>query len=852
MAEIANRKSQIANPPDVLIGLSLTVLAIVFFWPAAVGRGTFYFFDTENQNYPLRDYYARHVREGVFPLWCPELLAGYPLFAEGQAGAAYPGNLLFLLPWPTWWAFSWTVILHLALAGWGMYGFLRALRAAPAGAAAGAAAFMFSGFLVCRVQHVNMMNSAAWIPTLFWLVERGCQTRRAGWFLADGAALGCQLLAGHAQITVYTLAVLGPYLLFRAKGTRDKGQGTRDKGQGTRDKGTKSQIANHKSQIANRIFLPALLLLGTAAAFAAVQLVPTAELITMSERAGGLSYERSRVYPLESWHLLFFFVPNVCGRRFAEGYWGPLLYWEYVAYLGLLPLLLAGLSPWLVERRTAWFWWIVAAVFGLGAFGDHLPVYRLLWHLPGFHSMRGPARLLVIWTFATCVLAGLSLSALAEGGTAQRPFPTGPKPPGRWALRHLSSLIPHPSSLIRWSLCVVWSVWGLGVLFAATQFWPTLAAMEPQRARTISASILALLFFSASALTVLTLLIRGVRGAGWAAAGLVIVDLGWAFWGYHPFQPPSYWTERTPDRVWVERETGPFRLLAPAARQLRADTNLLYGFSNFWMMTPLWTQRHQIFYRHCEEDRFHHPERFERLLDLLQVRFIQRPPPEAKVPLPEVPKVSKVPGERNELHGLVRRTERLPRAWIVPCAHFVANGNEAFAAATDPQRDLRAEVVVEGRGDGRERKGTEGNGRGRKGTKGTRKRESEDPATHVSRFTFHVSRLVLYEPHRVRAEVTARDRGWFVLGDSFYPGWRVYVDGRERAVYRANYLFRAVPLIANDRTVDWVYQPTGFRLGFFVSGLALGGLVGWWVGGLARTSGTRRRETRRCKGGKKP
>ena len=69
-----------------------------------------------------------------------------------------------------------------------------------------------------------------------------------------------------------------------------------------------------------------------------------------------------------------------------------------------------------------------------------------------------------------------------------------------------------------------------------------------------------------------------------------------------------------------------------------------------------------------------------------------------------------------------------------------------------------------------------------------------------------------------------------VLGDTHYPGWRAWVDGREVPVAEANHLFRAVSVSSEDREVVFRFDSTSFRVGVLislVSGLAL--LAAWWA-----------------------
>ena len=59
------------------------------------------------------------------------------------------------------------------------------------------------------------------------------------------------------------------------------------------------------------------------------------------------------------------------------------------------------------------------------------------------------------------------------------------------------------------------------------------------------------------------------------------------------------------------------------------------------------------------------------------------------------------------------------------------------------------------------------------------------------------------------------------LSETFYPGWRAWVDGRREKIYRANHAFRAIPLGPGRHTVYLAYQPFSFYLGLTISGLSL-------------------------------
>jgi hypothetical protein len=81
--------------------------------------------------------------------------------------------------------------------------------------------------------------------------------------------------------------------------------------------------------------------------------------------------------------------------------------------------------------------------------------------------------------------------------------------------------------------------------------------------------------------------------------------------------------------------------------------------------------------------------------------------------------------------------------------------------------------------------------------------------------------------NRLYLKVKASENVMLVLSDTYYPGWKVWVDGRPEKIYQANYAFRAVPLHAGIHQVKFVYDPLSLKLG---AGVSLLGILGCIVG----------------------
>jgi hypothetical protein len=93
--------------------------------------------------------------------------------------------------------------------------------------------------------------------------------------------------------------------------------------------------------------------------------------------------------------------------------------------------------------------------------------------------------------------------------------------------------------------------------------------------------------------------------------------------------------------------------------------------------------------------------------------------------------------------------------------------------------------------------------------------------------------IKLYRNNRVQIDAQLSEPGILVLTDAFYPGWKARVDGQERKILRANYLFRAVELPAGNHKVEFIYDPESFKIGLAISLFTIGllvtvPLIGWF------------------------
>lgn len=97
----------------------------------------------------------------------------------------------------------------------------------------------------------------------------------------------------------------------------------------------------------------------------------------------------------------------------------------------------------------------------------------------------------------------------------------------------------------------------------------------------------------------------------------------------------------------------------------------------------------------------------------------------------------------------------------------------------------------------------------------------EKPSPISAQFGPGTAEIVSYKPQEVIIKTSSKEPKLLFLSDNFYAGWKATVDGDEVQIMRANYTFRAVPLIGGDHEVRFYFDSASFKVGLLVSGVSL-------------------------------
>jgi hypothetical protein len=672
--------------------------------------------DLMNDRYPLRYFLGTLIKEGRLPLWVPHIYGGFPLFAAVEVGSFYPPNLIFFGLFEPLIALNLDILFHIFLTGVFTYLYARSLKMERVSALFSGLILMYSGFFISHMKQLNMVNAACYVPLLFFMIERYCQKGQFKYLLYFSLVLGIQILAGHPQITYYTILGSIAYFCFRLKST-----------------------------LTIKQFLPRLcffsLTIGIGFAVGAIQLIPTFELSSLSQRSGGVPYQFATSCNYHPYDILTFLYPFINGNPGTASYkLGTYkvgsVFWEDYGYVGLIPLFLALylIASTFYSRkitRVHTFFLICSFFLVLGA---ATPFFKIFFYLvPGMNYFRFPTRFLLFTDFSLAILAGMGFSKLF----IRRSFFIS-------GIIFLLTLADLWFFQVRQNPVIEMEKWG----------------ETPETAKYLQQDQGLFRIFSPH--SKLTHIFAFREANGWEG------DLSPYLEQRSVLQPSSNilsdlatcdgYINLTPQyllKIWgdekVDGEITKTYHLSPDGKEMRVD------------------------------------EGFIKIVSLFNAKYILSWWPIHHPALREVFRSGKTIIYLNQ--------QVFPRCFVVPHSLVIQDDDESVRFLFSEKFSPKETVILSENPEGMQ----------------------EETAV----FRDALVEVKEYNPTGILLRVKMQSPGFLVTSDTYYPGWKVEIDGKRGRIYRANVCQRAIYLPVGDHEVRFFFAPSSLTLGFVVSSFAL-------------------------------
>lgn len=509
----------------------------------------------------------------------------------------------------------------------------------------------------------------------------------------------------------------------------------------------------------------------------AVQLIPGIELLNQAARSPhNYDFFINKIL-IQSWQLVMLFVPDFFGNPATRNYWLSDTYVGKVTSIGLIPLFFVFL---VILRKKNKFTWFFLITSGVVAFLVTLnPITTLLYKIQiPLITSSAPTLMVFILCFSLSILAGFGIDIWHKEKMDSRRF-------------------------LRWTLPMV---------FLFIFLWIGLFILPKQH---LTIAFRNLLYGTLLLGVTLFLLIIKTLKAKTAYLIFILLflvqtaDLFRSFEKFNPFSPREFIFPQTSVFNFLKKEAGINRVWGYKNAFIEANFETQYLLFSPNGYDPLYSKRYGEFLQSSKEGRiitqFTTQTRSDavlapsfsggdfssnvdrlKILDLLGVKYvfdrIENGASEKTFPEDRFRLVYEDNGWK-----IFENKKALPRAFLTSDYKIFSSSEEFQKLFFAKEFNLKTLFL------------------------------EEKPVGHFRESGVSKVRLLSYSPNKVILTTDADADQLLFLSDTYYPGWKAFIDEKETRIYRADYAFRAVSVPSGKHQVVFIFDPLSFRIGFLVS-----------------------------------
>ncbi|MDP6547878.1 MAG: 6-pyruvoyl-tetrahydropterin synthase-related protein [Candidatus Woesearchaeota archaeon] len=314
---------------------------------------------------------------GTIPLWTPYFYSGQPFIGVPEH-YLFDLNFLYIFLFKNiFLAMNLAVISYFFLAGLGMYLLVYEIMRKQNAAFIAALIFMFNGLMQKFVigGHLNILESYALIPFVFLFTYKSLYKKK--WLnnsIIAAFFFSLMVYAGGIIFFLYTGLIIGVYMIW-------------------------SLIGRNFKKRAVKVMLVSIVIITVLIGLSALKLLPILEFTKMSNRGAGVSYQEYLGYPIDLSDLW----NHLINLSFSGGFSGAIGITSFI-------LLLLGLLSF--RKKIVLFSVLLIILSILLAAGTF--VAKFFYTLPGFGQMRHIERVLIMFVFASPLIAAYGFNNLVN------------------------------------------------------------------------------------------------------------------------------------------------------------------------------------------------------------------------------------------------------------------------------------------------------------------------------------------------------------------------------------------------------------------------------------------------------
>ena len=516
------------------------------------------------------------------------------------------------------------------------------------------------------------------------------------------------------------------------------------------------------------------------ACLSAVQLLSGMEAASVGVRSGGLPYAFAAMFSFPPENFLTLLTPGVLGDLSSFPYWGRWYLWETCLFVGVTGLVLSVCGGIWGDRKLRCFSVTMVAVLLVLALGTYTPLHRLLYTwVPGFNLFRSQAKFIGLASLFIAMLAAVGTDLLLRKPVllARRLWP---------ALLIVGLMVGGVSMWVQQSADASQpGLWKSVVeTMASTQevYIPQHVYQDPAFVKSAGVFTAKSLSICCAMFLVSALLLLFIKRSPKAAYLVTLVGavelLSFAATTNQTFDLNSL---RIPEiEQLLNSDPGDYRILLP---QNRHNSAMSMGARDIWGFDPGVLKRYAEFMTFTQGNDPNQATQYlnvsnpHPLLEMIRCRYLF---------------IAQDNGFR--LHTFPRP---MPRLNLVDDWQVLSDREAIFAAMSEPSFDPRKKAILETPWEASRSGGT-----------------SDGTVRLVDASTDHLT-----------IEASLSSPALLVITDNYSPGWRATaLSGSDQTEYQllpANYVLKAVPLRPGTHRLRVEYLPTAYRVGKWISILAL-------------------------------
>lgn len=521
-----------------------------------------------------------------------------------------------------------------------------------------------------------------------------------------------------------------------------------------------------------------LLTMACAVGVTSLQLMPTLELIGLSARTSHEPKFLSTTLLLAPYQLLLFLIPDLFGNPAANNYLINDTYATNTIALGIVPFIFALIALFKIRRtpieRT--FLVLISIVLLLTV---RTPIAEAFYKLPiPIITSSSPSNMLFVLAFFGSMLAGFGLDHWKTKQKLSLYVPVG----AVVILLILGYIFPHlgiPISKKNLLYSVGLSSATVGLLFLSKYF------------KQLKPSIVAVFLL------------------------LTVLDLFYFFTKFTPFVPKTLVFPQVPVLTWLSENAGIDRFWGYGTAAIEANFGTEYKLFSPDGYDPLYPKRYgqllissidgrigdsftrtnrsdaRIAPGYGELDFTSNPYR-QKILNLLGVKYILDRKENMSTIKTFPPEVYAQVYDKDDWI-IYENTHATARLFLTPSYQIFDTPEDFERIFFDATFSPRSTVLLE-----------------------------HTPKLGCCNGTTGTATMRSYGENEIIVGTKSDGTQLLFLSDTYYPGWRAYIDETETEILRAQYAFRAVVVPSGDHTVTFRYLPHSFSLGIKMSMISVG------------------------------